>query len=137
MGAGNAKERMMEYCIVARTLHRSRLQPWQVIWALALLLCGCSQQRVPAERTGLRLAQLPIAYSAITQLAVSQGYVAAAGVAPEIISVPAGPDVVTALRAQSDSAADAGTIAITPVVTMIGANDHPIIIATTMTSRYQ
>lgn len=83
----------------------------------------------------LRFAQLPISYSAVTQTAEMERYFKAEGLDLQLISLPAGPDVVTALR--GGSAADVGGIAITPMVTMIGAGGEPVIIATTLTSNRQ
>ncbi len=111
-----------------------------VVGALAALVAGLvvlrGCPRGPAEPP-LRFAQLPISYSAVTQLAESEGYFADEGLPYEMISLPAGPDLVTALRGRGGSAADAGGIAITPVVTMIGAGDEPVILATTLTSNSQ
>lgn len=91
----------------------------------------------PATATTLRVAQLPISYSAVMQIADVEGYLRDEGLDYEVVSVPAGPDVVTALRGKGAQSADIGGIAITPVATMIGAGDHPVVIATTLTSNRQ
>lgn len=91
----------------------------------------------PQQLLALRTAQLPICYSALSFLAESRGLCKAAGVDYSSVAVPAGPDVVTALRSQSTDAAVLGTIAITPVATMVGAGDQPVIVATMMMSQRQ
>ena len=63
------------------------------------------------------------------------GYYTEEGVTMTVTSVPAGPDVVASLR--SPSGAGLGTIAVTPVVTLIGASENPIVLATTLTSNEQ
>jgi NitT/TauT family transport system substrate-binding protein len=93
--------------------------------------------RPAPDLASLRFAQLPISYSAVTQIAELQGYFREEGLDSQVISLPAGPDIVTALRASGGSAAQAGGIAVTPVVTMIGAGGHPVIVATTLTSNSQ
>lgn len=103
--------------------------------AVVLSSCGPREQAVDAAGS-LRFAQLPISDSAVTQLAQSKGFIKEAGLEYAAISVPAGPDVVSALKAPEGSGADAGGIAITPVVTMMGAHDQPVILATTLRSNY-
>ncbi len=106
-----------------------------------LLLAACKAEPVNTARVEpappLRIVQLPITYSAVTHLADSQGFIRAEGLPYAIISVPAGPDLATALRANRDDAGAVGGIAVTPVVTMIAAGDHPVVIATTLTSNRQ
>ena len=104
------------------------------VGALIFALRGCNQR---PEDASLRFVQLPISYSAVTQIAEIEGYFKAEGLDYQLISVPAGPDIVTALRGGGGAAADVGGIAITPVVTMIGAGDQPVILATTLTSNRQ
>ncbi len=87
--------------------------------------------------SSLRFAQLPITYSAVTFLADANGYYRLPSLNYRSFSVPAGPDVVTALRGAGPTSADAGGIAVTPVVTMIGAGDQPVVLATTLTSNSQ
>jgi NitT/TauT family transport system substrate-binding protein len=100
-----------------------------------LLLRGRGPSTDPAKT--LRFAQIPITYSAVTFIAEANGYLKEEGLDYSSISVPAGPDVVTALKGTGQNAAGAGAIAITPVITMIGASDHPVIVATTLTSNRQ
>jgi ABC-type nitrate/sulfonate/bicarbonate transport system substrate-binding protein len=85
----------------------------------------------------LRMAQLPISYSALSFLAESRGFNSQAGLQYTSVSVPAGPDVVTSLRSQSPDSAVVGTIAFTPVATMVGAGDAPVVIVTMMSSNRQ
>ena len=82
----------------------------------------------------LIFAQLPITYSAVTHIAHERGYYSEYGLDYRPISVPAGPDIVSALKGRGTQTAIAGGIAVTPVVTMIGAGDDPVIIATTLVS---
>lgn len=89
----------------------------------------------PMQQTTLSIAQISIAYSAVSELANEMGYFKDNGVAVNVASVAAGPDVVTALR--SPSGTTVGTIAVTPVATMVGAGDDPVILATIMTSDEQ
>lgn len=100
-----------------------------------LFLRGCSKP--PEQVKALRFAQLPITYSAVTFIAEAKGYMRDEGLDYSSVSVPAGPDVVTALKGSGGSTADAGGIAITPVITMIGAGDHPVVLATTLSSTRQ
>ena len=89
----------------------------------------------PAEQTKLTIAQISIAYSSVSEIANEMNYFKDNGLTASVQSVSAGPDVVTALRSQAG--ADVGTIAVTPVATMIGAGDNPVVIATMMTSDEQ
>ena len=89
----------------------------------------------PAQRVELTVAELPISYGAVSHLANELGYYTEEGVTMTVNSVPAGPDVVASLR--SPSGAGFGTIAVTPVVTLIGAGENPIVLATTLTSNEQ
>ena len=89
----------------------------------------------PAPRAESTMAELPISYSAVSHLANELGYYTEEGVTMTVTSVPAGPDVVASLR--SPSGAGLGTIAVTPVVTLIGASENPIVLATTLTSNEQ
>lgn len=84
----------------------------------------------------LRFAQLPIADSTVTHLAEAKGYLDEAGLSYTAVSVPAGPDAVTSLRARGQGGATAAGIALTPVVTMVGAKDEPVILATTLQSNF-
>jgi ABC-type nitrate/sulfonate/bicarbonate transport system substrate-binding protein len=122
-----------------------------LFWLLILAACGPSggnptgpeevmptgSSDAPVLRSSLQLAQLPITYSAVTHLADALGYFSEEGLDCQVVSVPAGPDVVTALRGQSASAADVGAIAVTPVITMIAAGADPVVIATTLRSDHQ
>lgn len=82
-------------------------------------------------------AQLPISYSAVTQYAQIKDLYEKEELDYLSKSVPAGPDVVVALGSISDNSPDGGSIAITPVISMIGAKKHPIILATTLTSNHR
>jgi len=88
-------------------------------------------------RSQFRYAELPISYSAVTHVADSLGYAKAQGLNYFVISVPAGPDVVASLRNAGPSGAYAGGIAVTPVITMIAADAHPVILGTTLDSDQQ
>ena len=114
-----------------RTVRRSTLT---LLSALFVFMATSCNKNSPRE---LHFAQLPITYSAVTFLAEQQGYYREAGLNYSSISLPAGPDVVTALKATTGTIATAGGIAITPVVTMIGAGDSPVIVATTLRSNTQ
>lgn len=115
---------------------------WAICWrknssvfiglALLLFLGGCR-----STSPQFRFAELPISYSAVTHLAQSLGYCKAEGLNYFAISVPAGPDVVASLRNGGPSGAYAGGIAVTPVITMIAANDSPVVLATTLDSDEQ
>lgn len=81
----------------------------------------------------LRFAQLPISYSAVTHLAEDlDSYQDVLRYVTQ--SVPAGPDVVAALRNRGPGGAHAGGIAVTPVITMIAAGETPVVLATTLRS---
>lgn len=121
-----------------------------LLWTVLGVCCmaaGCGRQdAAPQQKQAtpqqqgaapFRFAQLPITYSAVTFIAESQGYPKAQGLNYRSVSLPAGPDVVAALRATGDKGADAGAVAITPVITMIGAGDSPVVLATTLTSNRQ
>lgn len=108
------------------------------------LLAGCDkaqdrndQQTRSQAAKSLRIAQLPISYSAVTFIAETKGYYKTGTLDYRSFSVPAGPDVVTSLKGTGSAAADCGGIAVTPVITMIGAGDMPVVIATTLVSNYQ
>ena len=112
--------------------------------AIALILitsCTPEQNQRPAptkaSSSPLRIVQLPITYSAVTHLADAKGHIRAQNLPYVIISVPAGPDLATALRAKGEASGAVGGIAITPVVTMIASGEQPVIIATTLTSNRQ
>ena len=111
---------------------------------LSLAPTACKKQpelktdvKTVAVRPILRVAQLPISYSAVTYLAEAKGYFKGEGLDYQSISVPAGPDVVSALKGSGGASADGGMIAITPVITMIGAGADPVVLATTLTSNRQ
>ena len=107
----------------------------RIMVTLAVVIsCSCRQQ---TDQQQLKLAQIPITYSAVTYLAGERGYVKQEELALQVISVPAGPDVVTALKGTGENSADAGGIAITPVITMIAAGAEPVVIATTLESSRQ
>lgn len=96
-----------------------------------LLIGGCTKK---AETPDFVFAELPITYSAVTHIAKMEGYYQDAGLQYVSVSVPAGPDVMSALRARGSNAATGGAIAVTPVISMIGAGDHPVVLATTLKS---
>ncbi|MGH9891357.1 MAG: ABC transporter substrate-binding protein [bacterium] len=108
------------------------------LFVLSLVIAGCGEsvEQPVQQKPRLRFAQLPISDSAVTQLALLRGFIKESGLDYIAISVPAGPDEVTALRTSGVAGADAGGIAITPVVTMIGAKDDPVVIASTLRSQY-
>jgi NitT/TauT family transport system substrate-binding protein len=117
---------------------RQKSANWQLILVMTVIVLSqiyCTKE--PDQSTSLLFAQLPITYSAVTYMAEAKGYFKEEGLNYLSISVPAGPDVVTALRGTGSSAADAGGIAITPVITMIGAGVHPVVVATTLSSNRQ
>lgn len=89
------------------------------------------------EKAEIRAVELPISYSAITHIAHVKGYVEEEGLDYRVISVPAGPDIISALRAGGAKAADLGSIAVTPIIVMIGAGDHPVVLATGIESDVQ
>lgn len=78
----------------------------------------------------LRAVELPISYSAVTHVAKEKGYIGDEGLDYRVISVPAGPDIISGLRAGGGRSADVGSIAVTPIIVMIGAGDHPVVLAT-------
>lgn len=89
------------------------------------------------SKLSLQMAQLPISYSTITHLAQSQGFCQETQLDCIAVSVPAGPDVVTALRSDAVDSATVGTIAITPVATMVAAGLEPVVVATILVSDKQ
>ena len=119
--------------------HPHRRQMRCAIAFLAFLAAtSCSRsQPATADRLSLQLVQLPISYSAVTHIAEAQGYFKQVGLEFTAVSVPAGPDVVTALRRHTSDAPAAGTIAITPVATLVGAGETPVVLATTLRSNQQ
>jgi len=102
------------------------------LFGAACFMAGCSR-----ERPSFRFAELPISYSAVTHIAEEQGFFKAQGLNYFAVSVPAGPDVVAVLRNTGPSGATAGGIAVTPVITMIGAGAHPVVLATILDSDEQ
>lgn len=117
---------------------------WKLIVVAAVVLIGIAvaiilwRGRHPStESKRLLFAQISITYSAVTFIAEKNGYLKEEGLNYSSVSEPAGPDVVTALKGTGSNAANAGGIAITPVITMIGAGDHPVVLATTLTSNRQ
>jgi ABC-type nitrate/sulfonate/bicarbonate transport system substrate-binding protein len=130
-----------------RTDRFGRIAPIAAIAVALAALAGCGggavQEAAPRAATGggagakaatLRLAELSNTASAMTHLASARGTFAAEGVDVVTVSVPAGPDVVSALRAGWAAGADVGNLAETPIVTMIGAGDEPVVVATTYTT---
>lgn len=108
------------------------------IITFAFLACaqlGCDRRSTSATTRSktVTFAQLPITYSATTQLANSRGLFGS-DLKPIFVSVPAGPDVMNSLRSRAPSSPSIGGIAITPVISMIGAGDKPVILATTLVS---
>ncbi len=129
-----------------RAFRRRHLVAWvgsiHLILAIIAVTClyGCKPRPSgPGVSQPIRFtfAQIPIIYSAVSEIAGANGYFAQEGLQYSVFSVPAGPDVVTALKASAGSGVGAGAIAITPVITMIGAGDHPVILATTLSSNRQ
>ncbi len=127
------------------------IRSMMLVVASVLVYVGCSDTTTsdsrnkvgspvaPAEKerktTGsLRAVELPIAYSAITHIALVNGYIEDEGIDYRVISVPAGPDIISGLRGGGDKAADLGSIAVTPIITMIGAGAHPVVLATGISS---
>lgn len=93
---------------------------------------GCNHGR--DTQKSIQFAQIPVTYSATTQVASDHSFYDAEDIKAIIVSVPAGPDVMNALRSRAAGSPVIGGIAITPVASMIGAGDHPIILATTLLS---
>ncbi len=85
----------------------------------------------------LRAVELPISYSAVTHLARTMGFVIREGLQYRVHSVPAGPDLINALRVTGSASVDLGSIATTPVAVMIGAGDRPVVLATLIASPAQ
>jgi sulfonate transport system substrate-binding protein len=98
---------------------------------------GASNPASGPATAELKAAELPISYSAVTHIAQAWGFIAAQGLTYRVLSVPAGPDLITALRVEGASAIDLGSIATTPVAVMIGAGDHPVVLATLIQSPAQ
>lgn len=107
----------------------------QTLRAAALVaVLGLGATAVSAQQP-LRIAELSIAYSAITHVADMFGFVKTSGAPVTIMPVQAGPNATAQLR--SPSGAELATIAVTPVVSLVGAGQEPIILATTITSNSQ
>src|ERR1051325_7649597 len=98
---------------------RPRRIKWQLALVSALILLGIVSavfllrggKPAPAPTNTLRFAQLPITYSAVTFLAAAKGFIKEEELNYLSISVPAGPDVVTALKGTGGNPADDGGIA--------------------------
>lgn len=107
-----------------------------ILGSLTLLGCSGWFSREPGEPTRRRLeaVELPITYSAVTHVAQAMGFMEEEGLDYRVVSVPAGPDLISALRMRGGRAADVGSIAVTPVVVMVGAGDHPVVLATLIQS---
>lgn len=102
------------------------------------VLCAALVLTAPvshAQTRETRMAELSIAYSAVTRIAEILGFLKAEHAPIIIVPVQAGPDAVGQLRSPTGS--QLATIAVTPVVTLIGAGEHPIVLATTLTSDQQ
>ena len=131
--------------IIMNTKQITRLRFLSTIFAVTALLVFPGCKRTSNENAGqprsqgnsLRFAQIPISYSAVTHIAERKGYFTSDALAFSSFSVPAGPDVVTALKGTASAAADCGGIAVTPVITMIAAGDRPVVVATTLVSNHQ
>lgn len=114
-----------------------------VLMVVFLVLIGIRAMREPGDTdtavslSEFRAVELPISYSAVTHLAQSRGFVENAGLSYRVLSVPAGPDLINALRVKGTGRVDVGSIATTPVAVMIGAGDHPVVLATAITSPEQ
>jgi ABC-type nitrate/sulfonate/bicarbonate transport system substrate-binding protein len=104
---------------------------------LATLSTSCSRSTSSPQTKSIRFAQLPICYSAVAFVAQEEGYFPTNELHFTSFSVPAGPDVVTSLKTQSQDGADVGDIAVTPVVSMIGSGGEPVVLATMLTSDEQ
>ena len=118
-----------------------------ILFSLPVIYCGLkwfseniniSSIEEQSKKTKTIIAvEMPISYSAVTHIAYSNGYIAAEGLSYNVISVPAGPDIINSLRGGGDKSADIGSIAVTPIITMIGAGDYPVILATVIKSNVQ
>ena len=113
-----------------------------LIVALVILLWWTSKDRQAAttadqQSAELKAVELPISYSAVTHIAQSRGLIAEQGLDYRVLSVPAGPDVINALRVEGAGEVGLGSIATTPVAVMIGAGDQPVVLATLITSPAQ
>ena len=119
----------------ARRAGRQSLRSFLVALVVMCAAVGCDKPQKQKEQ--FKFAELPISYSAVTHLADALGYCKQEDLNYFTQSVPAGPDVVAALRNTGSSGANAGGIAVTPVITMIAAGDQPVVLATTIISDQQ
>jgi len=95
------------------------------------IVCSCNSP----EKKEIKLAQLPIALSLVTRVADQHDFFKNANIKCSVISEPAGPAVVNALKSNAESSPTCGTIAITPTVTMIASKQKPVIIGTILYSK--
>jgi sulfonate transport system substrate-binding protein len=98
-------------------------------------LCAALVVSGAALAAPVKMAELSIAYSALSRIAAILGFIDSEKADVEILPVLMGPDAVGQLR--SPAGAQLATIAVTPVVTMIGAGADPVVLATTLTSKRQ
>lgn len=108
-----------------------------LIAGLAIAGCVSACAGAPQSSEPFSFAELPITYSAVTHIAEARSCFSADGLPYASVAVPAGPDVVNALKSTAGSSPQAGGIAITPVITMVAAGDEPVVIATTLQSNRQ
>lgn len=102
-----------------------------ILGVVSLVSLSCNKR---VDESRITFAQLPITYSAVTHIAEAKGSYKEEGLNVVTMSVPAGPDVISALRARGENAATVGSIAVTPVITMIASGDAPVVLATTLKS---
>nr|WP_321237242.1 ABC transporter substrate-binding protein [uncultured Psychroserpens sp.] len=112
------------------------------VFALVFFL-GCKKSddkknnQISASEQKLYFAELPIAYSAVSHLAYIEKLYDDNNYEFKLMSLPAGPDVVASLRGRGEETAEAGSIAVTPVVYLASAGHQPIVLATTITSNHR
>lgn len=107
--------------------------PYGILAVILLALAACAPK---TSSQSLRYAEFKVVFSAQSHLAAATGETKRQGLAFTSISVPAGPDVIAALRSTASSGAHAGNLANEPVAAMIGAGDHPIIVAALLSSSH-
>ena len=112
------------------------LLTFSLLFVLVSCKKGPTNNKEPETKKPVKLVavELPITYSTVTHIANAKGFVEKEGLDYEVISVPAGPDIITSLKGGGTKTANVGSIAITPVISMIGAGDHPVVLATALQS---
>ncbi|TGV03380.1 ABC transporter substrate-binding protein [Flavivirga rizhaonensis] len=113
--------------------------------ALLAVICflGCKKLNkdkdliVSESQEELFFGELPIAYSAVSHLAYLENLYDDNSYKFNLMSLPAGPDIVASLRGSGKETAEAGSIAVTPVVYLASAGYNPIVLATTITSNHR